>query len=608
MPEADTVVAKEPTKAELKQRRRAAFRRLVDMGKPEAARIAVGLTALAVNSATNLSFPWILGQAVDRAGEENYSAFVTGAAGVFLVGSLASWVRVYCLGTSTERIASRIRKLIFNSYMEKDVEFFESSSSGELMTVLDKDVSTAAEMLTEKLAGGLRSLNSSFNGSIVLFSIAPQLCGVSLAMVPVVGIGAMTLSKYSRKLREKARELETSMMSFALERVGGISTVRLNGQEEREKARYGDYTDQCYELSAQAHYAQGGFMSFLNVATNASLLAVLFVGGGLIARGKMTAGSLTRFAMTSVFVGLGFSGLSTAHGDMLRSLDAADRIFQVVDKGAAGQAKAQAKAASVAVVKTATAETKSPPSLVLDKVVFSHSSRTDPVLRGLSLRIEGFGLTAVVGKSGAGKSTLLSLLCGLLRPSSGAVLLDGSQVTDMPRGWLQSKCGVVEQRVGLFSGSVRDNIAYGVIPSSETPQVPIEDVVAAAKAAHAHDFISSFPEGYETPVGEGGSRLSGGQSARVAIARAVIRSPRYLLLDEATAALDQENEAEIVSLLQGLAVSRAVVVFTHSEALMKGAARVVVLKDGAAAHSGTYAELKTAGALDAVLCTKVERQ
>jgi ABC-type multidrug transport system fused ATPase/permease subunit len=178
----------------------------------------------------------------------------------------------------------------------------------------------------------------------------------------------------------------------------------------------------------------------------------------------------------------------------------------------------------------------------------------------------------------------------------------------MPRGWLQSKCGVVEQRVGLFSGSVRDNIAYGVIPSLETPQVPIEDVVAAAKAAHAHDFISSFPEGYETPVGEGGSRLSGGQSARVAIARAVIRSPRYLLLDEATAALDQENEAEIVSLLQGLAVSRAVVVFTHSEALMKGAARVVVLKDGAAAHSGTYAELKTAGALDAVLCTKVERQ
>lgn len=582
----------------------------MELAKPDAGRIVLGLSALAVNSATNLSFPWLLGQAVDRSGDAN---FMAGAAGVFLVGSVATWVRVYCLTTSTERISARIRRLIFESYVEKEVDFFESTTSGELMTILDKDVTAAAEILTEKVSNGLRSLNSSVNGSVVLFSIAPQLCTVSLAIVPVVGIGAMMLSKYSRKLREKARELEARMLSFALERVACISTVRLNGQGDKEKAAYAGFTDECYSLTARSNFAQGGFMSFVSVMTNVSLMAVLYVGGGLIAKGKLTAGSLTRFAMTSAFVGLGFSGLSTMHGDVIKSLDAAVRIFGVVDHksdvarvgagaGVKNVAAATINVGASSVTAVSPAPTTTPgesAAVLLEDVHFSYPSRHDaPVLCSLTLSVPRRSLTAIVGKSGSGKSTILSLLCGLYRPASGRVALSGKDLSLAPQDWVLQQCGVVEQKLGLLSGSIADNIAYGM---PGTAAVSKEAVERAAKDAAAHDFISALPSGYDTAVGDAGQKLSGGQCARVALARALIRDPSVLLLDEVTAALDEIYEAEVVALLSKLSKRCTIVAVTHSQALMQAADCVVVVVGGKVQHKGSFAELRAAGALEDVL-------
>ena len=587
-----------------RKKHRAALSRLMELAKPDAGRIVLGLSALAVNSATNLSFPWLLGQAVDRSGDAN---FMAGAAGLFLVGSVATWVRVYCLTTTTERISARIRRLIFESYVEKEVEFFESTTSGELMTILDKDVTAAAEILTEKVSNGLRSLNSSVNGSVVLFSIAPQLCTVSLAIVPVVGIGAMMLSKYSRKLREKARELEARMLSFALERIACISTVRLNGQGGKEKAAYSGFTDECYSLTSRSSFAQGGFMSFVNVMTNASLMAVLYVGGGLIAKGKLTAGSLTRFAMTSAFVGLGFSGLSTMHGDVIKSLDAAVRIFGVVDQksGNCTGVNAGAGVRDVAAATISTGSTAPPASgesaVLLEEVHFSYPSRHDaPVLCSLTLSVPRHSLTAIVGKSGSGKSTILSLLCGLYRPASGRVALSGKDLSWAPQDWVLQQCGVVEQKLGLLSGSIADNIAYGM---PGTAAVSTEAVVRAAKDAAAHDFISALPLGYDTAVGDGGQKLSGGQCARVALARALIRDPAVLLLDEVTAALDEIHEAEVVALLSKLSKRCTIVAVTHSQSLMQAADCVVVVVGGKVQHKGSFAELRAAGALEDVLAS-----
>lgn len=284
-----------------KTSRRDVFNRLISFCRPESPRIAIGFVALGVNAATNLSFPYILGKAVDTASSKTeQSLLILGqTAGIFVVGSLASWIRVYCLGTATDLIATRLRKLLFDSYIDMDVEFFDasSSSSGELMSILEKDVDAAAVALTDKLAAGLRSLNSSVNGSLLLYYTCPRLCAVSLAIVPLVGVGAMTMSKFSRKLGNQLREYQSQLMSFVLERFSSISTVRLNGRERTEKETYSTKTDKCFKLSRKSHFGQGAFMGFIGLSTNISLMAVLNVGGGLIATGELTPGSLTQFAM-----------------------------------------------------------------------------------------------------------------------------------------------------------------------------------------------------------------------------------------------------------------------------------------------------------------------
>lgn len=318
-----SVVAKDNTK-----QKSSTARRLLGFCGPEAVRISIGITALVVNAITNLSFPSIMEAAVDQTFKLEVKGdylFLVNASSIFLVGSLASWIRVYCIGTAKDRITSRLRKLLFDSYIEQDKDFFDSSHKGELIVALEKDVTAAAEAFTDKIQNGLRSMNSAINGSYFLYQASPSLCGISLAFIPVVGMAGMAFAIYSRKLSEKVRVVEGTLTSFAIERFERITTVRLNGREAAEKAAFAGYIDECTALSHSSLLAQGAFMGFTNIAGNASLVAVLFFGGRLISQGKMTAGSLTKFAIQSGFVGLGFSGLYTAYSDLKKSLAAAER-------------------------------------------------------------------------------------------------------------------------------------------------------------------------------------------------------------------------------------------------------------------------------------------
>jgi putative ABC transport system ATP-binding protein len=593
--------------------RLAVLKRLMTFCKPESPRIALGFVALGINAATNLSFPYILGKAVDSASSRNeQSTLKLGqTAGIFLVGSLASWVRIYCLGTATDMIANRLRLMLFDSYIDMSVEFFDASTSsaGELMSVLEKDVDSAALSLTDKLAAGLRSLNSSLNGSILLYYTSPRLCAVSLAIVPLVGVGAMTMSKYARKLNNQLRELQSELMSFVLERFSGITTVRLNGREKTEKEAYGGKTNSCSAISRKSHFGQGAFMSFIGLSTNISLMAVLYVGGGLIASGEMTPGSLTQFAMQSAFVCLGFSGLSTFYSDMVKTVDAAKRVFNIIDTA---KNTDNTTTESHSPTFTPTSETfielvpevslkalggHQPLMLELSDVSFLYASRPDqPVVKGISLVIAPRCITAICGRSGCGKSTLLGIIAGLYKPSSGLVRLRESEggekysPGDLDLKLLRSQVGVVEQLAGLLSGTIRQNISYGKEGASE------EEIEMAARAAAAHDFITQLPEGYNTQVGVRGSLLSGGQRARVALARALIKDPACLLLDEATAALDKESESEIIRALISLSAHKVVLVFTHSELLMQAAGVVHVMEEGKIVESGDFNSLKISNA------------
>jgi ABC-type multidrug transport system fused ATPase/permease subunit len=278
-------------------KRKESFGRLVQFCRPEAGRLCLGFSALIVNSVTNLSFPWLMGKSLEELNTENYMNFLVTSAALLSIGSAASWVRVYCLGTATDSISARLKKKLFESYMDKDLEFFDNTKNGEIIAVQDDDVNLASEALTEKLASGVRSLNSAVNGSIILYLTSPRLCAVTLSVVPVVGVGAMMLSRYTTALTKQIRALQSDILSYTLERISNIGTVKLNSRESFEKDKYDSFMQKNTSLSARRYNSKGTFMSFLNFATNASLLAVLREGGKLLESGVLTTGSLARFAI-----------------------------------------------------------------------------------------------------------------------------------------------------------------------------------------------------------------------------------------------------------------------------------------------------------------------
>ena len=612
------------TKLTRNQKRHAVAKRLLELAKPEYGHIALGLAGLAVNSATNLCFPWILGKAVDHFSvrEQGSSRFLYVAGGIFALGSAASWVRVYNLGIATERIAYMLRRMLFDEFMDKDIAYFDSSKTGELVKVLDDDVDLAAEALTAQIAAGLRSVNSSLNGSIMLFTRSPTLTLVSLSIVPLIGIGAMGMNKLVRRSRERLRLLQGDTLNFAIERFTCMSTVKLNGREDYEARCFEHFADECHSVARDLHFVNGAFMSYFGASVNVGLLAVLFKGGSLLAEDQMTSGDLTQFALQSAFVGLGFAGLSRFYSDLCKSLDAAERVFDALDdtrsssSGGGGvdllEAPSTGSGESTLVPAPVPARWQGSRGHVeLKGVTFAYPTRpTECVIENLSLTIKAGSITAVTGKSGSGKSTLVNIVSGLYRPQQGSVVLDGVSLS--PDATLlediRQAVGVVEQSANLLSGTIHEAIAYGggaafeidpavsgavhtattlTTDASEAAELLRRSeeqradelkrrVIAAAKLAGAHNFIVGLPAGYDTPVGSRGKQLSGGQQARVAIARALLREPRLLLLDEATAGLDASAEGELLDILRNLvqgsgSFNCTVLFFTHSPAVCSAA-------------------------------------
>jgi ATP-binding cassette subfamily B protein len=580
--------------------RRTALWRLLRLARPELPSLAVGTFFLLIGSAASLVYPQAMRLVIDGAlgrggpsllgpigpGLVDRAAVAMGA--IALVQGLAMGIRYVLFSVSGERVVARLRQDFYRAILDQEIAFFDERRTGELTSRLSSDTSVVQGAVSSYVAMGLRHLAAVVGGVGFLFYTSPLLTVLMLAVVPPVAVGAVLYGRRVRKLSREVHDALAAAGEVAEESISGIRTVRSFAAEEKESRRYGGAIQRSFALARRRAFASGTFLACAATAAFAAAAVVLWYGGRLVLRGELTPGGLASFLVYTLFVAMSLGGIADLWANVLSALGATDRIFELRDRiprmpvsGGAALDRVEGR-------------------IALAGVRFAYPSRPElPVLHGLDLSIRAGEIVALVGPSGAGKSTVASLVGRLYDPDAGAVRLDGRDLRDLDPQWLRRHIGVVAQEPILFSASVAENIRYGRDGASDA------EVEAAARTANAHAFITGFPHGYGTQVGERGIQLSGGQKQRVAIARAVLKDPRILILDEATSALDAESEFLVREALDRLMEGRTTLIIAHRLSTVIHADRVLVLDGGRVVQSGSHAALMEQGGLYRQL---VERQ
>ena len=576
-----------------KSLRTASLSRLFALAKPETSRLAVGTVFLIVGALTGLLVPQLFRVILDSAVGQGDTAWTIDRAALVLVGlaalqAVSTAIRFILFTSAGERVVTRLRKELFEHLLGQEIAFFDDHKTGELTSRLSADTTLVQNAVSVNISMGLR-FGAQVLGAIgFLVYTSPRLTAVMLGVVPPVALGAVAYGRRVQKLAREAQDALARANEVAEETIAGIRTVRAFAAERAEGNRYSTAVWAAFGVVWRRILTSAAFMSVTSFASFTALALVLWYGGRLVERGQMTPGGLTSFLIYTLTVALSLGGMSELWADLMRASGAAERVFELLDRQATIPLSDGAKLDEVK------------GHVELRDVVFSYPSRKDmPVLRNVSLSLMPGDVVALVGPSGSGKSTIAALLLRLYDPGQGQVTLDGHDLRELSPEWLRQRVGVVAQEPLLFSCSVAENIRYGRTNATD------EEVIAAAKMANAHEFITKFPEGYETLVGERGVKLSGGQKQRVAIARAVLKNPRILVLDEATSALDAESEHLVKEALERLMKGRTTLIIAHRLSTVMGADRVVVLQDGVIAQTGDHASLMQEGGLYRKL---VERQ
>ncbi|APR79288.1 Lipid A export ATP-binding/permease protein MsbA [Minicystis rosea] len=568
-----------PAAAPPPKRRSVSFGRILELARPELSSLVLGTFFLALGSVAGLLFPQAIGRIVDAAtapgrGLEALDRIALWLVVVFLVQALTSGIRFALFTIAGERVVARLRADLFARILDQEIAFFDEKKTGELVNRLASDTTVLQNTVSVNISMALRFVASIVGGVGALFYTSPRLTLLMLTVVPPVALGAVAYGRRVRKLSREVQDALARASEVADETLAGIRTVRAFAAEPREAARYESAVMASFGLARARTIIASTFMGVAAFASGLATAAVLWYGGHLVVSGALSAGGLTSFLVYTLLVAFALAGLSELWADFMKANGAAERIFELMDRAPSIPVAGGSELAGV------------DGRLDFESVVFAYPTRRDAkVLQGIDLAVRPGEVVAVVGPSGAGKSTIAALLTRLYDPDEGTIRLDGRDLRGLAPASLRRHIGVVSQEPILFSSSIADNIRYGRAGASDA------EVEAAARAANAHDFITRFPEGYGTPVGERGVQLSGGQKQRVAIARAVLKDPRILVLDEATSALDAESEHLVKEALDRLMKGRTTLIIAHRLSTVAGADRVVVLDGGRIVQSGSHAAL-----------------
>ncbi|WP_047861741.1 ABC transporter ATP-binding protein [Archangium gephyra] len=550
----------------------------MSLARPQARRIMGGIVFLLIASGLMLVYPKAIGDIIDQAIKAGDRAQIDSIAltmgVVFILQGVAMALRFYLFTTAGERVVTQLRQDLFASLMSQEVGFFDERKTGELTNRLASDTTVLQNAVSVNISMGLRNAAQAVGGIALLLYTSPVLTGLMLLIVPAVAIGAVTYGRRVRGLSKQTQDALAAANEVAEESLSGIRTVRSFAAERHEVERYRSATERAYDVARRRVSQSSIFMAAASSASYLASAVVLWYGGRLVLDGKMTVGNLTSFLIYSMMVAFALGALTDLWADFMRATGAAERVFELIDRKPTIPATGGERLASVQ------------GRVEFQQVRFAYPTRPDvPVLQGIDLKLDPGEVVAIVGPSGAGKSTIAGLLARMYDPQGGRLLLDGKALDALDPEWLRQQIGTVAQEPMLFASSIEDNIRYGRMDATQ------EELEAAARAANAHEFISRFPEGYRTLVGERGVQLSGGQKQRIAIARAMLKNPRLLVLDEATSALDAESEHLVQEALERLMKGRTTLIIAHRLSTVIGADRVLVLEGGQVVQSGNHAAL-----------------
>lgn len=538
----------------------------------------VGLIFLLLTSVTALAFPKFMGMLVDCVNKKDGAMANKIALGLMLVlvlQSVFSFFRLSLFVNFTENTLANVRLALYTNLVKLPLSFFSQKRVGELNSRISNDIGQIQDTLTTTIAEFLRQFILIIGSFIMLASINWKLTIMMVSIVPIVGVAAVIFGKFIRKYSKTVQDKVAESQVVVEETMQGISIVKAFANEWYEIERYKQRISEVVKIGIKGGQFRGYFASFIIVCLFGTIVAVVWYGVTLAIGGEISVGELFTFILYSSYVGASSGGIAELYSQMQKAIGATERVFELLDE------------VPEKINSTVSTNIEKINGVVAFKnVAFSYPSRKEiQVLKDVSFTANFGQKIAIVGPSGTGKSTIASLLLRFYDIDGGAILIDDKNIYDYDLATLRGNMSIVPQDVILFGGTIRENIAYG------KPNATEAEIIVAAKQANAYNFIESFPEKLETIVGERGIKLSGGQRQRIAIARALLKNPSILILDEATSSLDSESEKLVQEALEILMEGRTSIIIAHRLSTIRSADQILVLDGGSIVEQGTHQEL-----------------
>jgi ATP-binding cassette subfamily B protein len=574
---------------------RAEIREMLSWGREWRWSFRLAVLAQVISMMFGLYFPYLMGKLMDAAlpsvkilppGEWHPGINTVSLVllGTLAVQAVLTFFYSAAFHTTGQRTVVALRKRLYGRLLDFPMKFFGEHRVGELASRLGTDMTLLEDFFCNAVPQAIRQGMLLFGGLVAIFLTSPRLAGLMLLSFPVFIVLAVLFGRSVRKISRGAQDRLAEAATIIEETLQGVASVKAFGNEDFERRRHAMAMDAFLSNVLRGARYRAALIAFIILGIFGSIVLVMWYGARLMQVGVLTHGELTKFTLYTLFVGGGVSTIAEVVSAMQKSIGASQRVRELLAEPVENSRACQ-NASTSPDVESARALTVAP-TVAFDAVHFRYPSRADmPVLRGVTLEAKLGERIALVGASGAGKSTIVSLLLRFYEPDSGRILIGGRDALSLGAAELRARMAIVPQEVLLFGGSIRENIAYGRPGASE------EEIRDAARRANCAEFIESFPEGYETLVGDRGVKLSGGQRQRIAIARAFIRNPDILLLDEATSSLDSESEKLIQDALETLLAGRTAIIIAHRLATVRKCDRIYVIDGGCVTESGTHDEL-----------------